>query len=160
MGDHQDAAVRAALLAASGEAWAARIDVGDPACADVVTPRPGRFDDVLAAVGAGSDGRLARTLARALPAVAARVVELVGNRSTTPSPGCAKPCGISPRDLAITVARLGRRGRPHRLRDVGEEFSITKERVRQIVDRTTDRLDHAFLPQVSGRLACWPMRRR
>ncbi len=152
VGDHQDAAVRAALLAASGEAWAARIDVGDPRLRDVVTPRPGRFDDVLAAVAAGSDGRLARALARALPAVAARVVELGREPLDDAIPGLCEALGISPRDLAITVARLGRRGRPHRLRDVGEEFSISKERVRQIVDRTTDRLAHAFLPQV-GRAA-------
>ena len=115
---------------------------------------------MLAAVAAGSDGRLARALARALPAVAARVVELGREPLDDAIPGLCEALGISPRDLAITVARLGRRGRPHRLRDVGEEFSITKERVRQIVDRTTDRLDHAFLPQVDGRLACWPMRRR
>jgi hypothetical protein len=148
VGDHPDAAVRAALLAASRAAWAARIDVGDPRLCDVVTPRPGRFDDVLAAVAAGPDGRLARALARALPAVAARVVELGREPLDDAIPGLCEALGISPRDLAITVARLGRRGRPHRLRDVGEEFSISKERVRQIVDRTTDRLDHAFLPQV------------
>ena len=148
VGAHPDAAVRAALLAASGEAWATRIDVGDPRLRDVVTPRPGRFDAVLAAVAAGSDGRLARALARALPAVAARVVELGREPLDDAIPGLCEALGISPRDLAITVARLGRRGRPRRLRDVGEEFSISKERVRQIVDRTTDRLAHAFLPQV------------
>jgi hypothetical protein len=152
VGDHPDAAIRAALVAASGEAWAARIDVGDPRLRDVVTPRPGRFDDVLAAAAAGSDGRPARALARALPAVAARVVELGREPLDDAIPGLCEALGISPRDLAITVARLGRRGRPHRLRDVGEAFSISKERVRQIVDRTTDRLDHAFLPQV-GRAA-------
>jgi hypothetical protein len=146
-GDRPDAEVRAALTAAAGAAWATRIDVGDPRFRDVVTPRPGRFDDVLAAAVDGSDGRLARSLARALPAVCARVAELAREPLDAAVPGLCEALGVSARDLAITVARLDR-GRPHRLRDVGEEFSITKERVRQIVDRTTDRLGHGFLPQI------------
>ncbi len=145
--DRPDTEVRAMLATAARQGWAARIDVADPRLRDVVTPRPGRFDDVLAEVADGSDDRLARALARALPAVETRVAELAREPLDAAVPRLCEAVGISARDLAITVARLDHR-RPHRLRDVGEAFSITKERVRQIVDRTTDRLGHGFLPQV------------
>jgi hypothetical protein len=151
--DPPDAAVRAALAAASGRPWAARVDVDDPRLADVVAPRRGRFVDVLTAAAGGPDGRLARTLARALPAVEARLGELAEEPLDAAVPGLCEALGISARDLAITIARLDRRrGRQRRLREVGDDFSMTKERVRQIVDRTTARLDGAYLPQI-GRAA-------
>ena len=57
--------------------------------------------------------------------------------------------GATERDIAITASRFGLRGGGRRtLQEVGDEFSITRERVRQIASRTIDRIGRAYLPQV------------
>jgi hypothetical protein len=144
-----DRAAAEALKAVIEEPWAARVHGRDPRFGDVVPVHSGTVAELVVDALDHPDGRPAHTLVRALPAIGDRVGEV----ETEPlEPALARLCrgfGVTERDLAVTVARLERTdGRHRKLQEVGDRFALTKERIRQIVDRTTARLDGAYLPQL------------
>jgi hypothetical protein len=138
-----------ALEAMSEEPWAGRVHGRDPRFGDVVPVHPGTVAEMVVDALDHPDGRPAHTLVRALPAITERVAEIGAEPL---EPALARLCGgfgVTERDLAVTVARLERtNGRHRKLQEVGDQFALTKERIRQIVDRTTARLDGAYLPQL------------
>jgi hypothetical protein len=150
-----DQAAKDALRAVAKEPWAARVHGRDPRFGDVVPGHSGTVTELVVDALDHPDGRPAHTLVRALPAIGDRVAEIAAEPL---EPALARLCdgfGVSARDLAVTVARLERsHGRHRKLQEVGDQFALTKERIRQIVDRTTARLDGAYLPQLerAGRL--------
>jgi sigma-70-like protein len=150
-----DEAANDALGAAAQAPWAGRVRSSDPRFGDVVPKHPGTVAEMLADACRCPEGRPAHALVRALPAIGDRVAQIGAEPL---EPALARLCrgfGISERDLAVTVARLERSNGRHRtLQEVGDQFALTKERVRQIVDRATARLGGAYLPQLerAGRL--------
>ncbi|HVX23566.1 MAG TPA: hypothetical protein VHB02_19645 [Acidimicrobiales bacterium] len=154
-----DAAARRRLAEAARWAWTARVGSHDGRFRDVLPPHPGRLDQLLADAAADPDGRLARALAHALPAVVDRAEHLGREPLDRAVTRLSRALGVSPRDLAITTARLDRSGGGLRkLHDVGRPFSVSKERARQVIRRTTGRLRDGFLPQlgiVGRQLGAW-----
>jgi len=149
---------RRQLAEAATWTWTGRIGGHDLRFRDVLPPHPGRLADMVAEAVGDPDGRTARALAHALPAVVARADELGREPLDRAINRLCGAMGVSARDLAVTVGRFDRsRGRRRRLQDVGRQFSISKERARQVTDRTVERLDGAYLPQL--RLAGQLLRR-
>jgi hypothetical protein len=150
-----DQAATDALEAAAHEPWAVRVHGRDPRFADVMPNRPGTVAELVDDALEHPAGRPAHALVRALPAITDRVAEIDAEPL---GPALARLCGgfgISERDLAVAISRLERsHGRHRKLQEVGDQFALTKERVRQIVDRTTARLSGTYLPQLehAGRL--------
>ncbi|HEX3947593.1 MAG TPA: hypothetical protein VHW47_07795, partial [Acidimicrobiales bacterium] len=142
-------AALAELAAAGRQRWADRIGSGDPRFRDVLPPHPGRLGPMLATAVGDPRGRLARTLAHGLPAIAARVDEVAADPLDVAVTRLVRAFGISERDLAIGLARTDRRtGRRRKLQEIGDQFSVTKERTRQVADRVAEQLRLAYLPQV------------
>jgi len=57
--------------------------------------------------------------------------------------------GVSDRDIAIVVGRLGwGEGGPHTLQEIGDAFRMSRERIRQIERRVTERIGRTYLPQI------------
>jgi hypothetical protein len=138
-----------ALLAAADEAWTGRIVGDDQRFADVLPSCGTTLRAMLREAADRPGSRQARVVARALEAARARAAEVGDEPIERAVPRLAAALGIPRRDLDVTADRLGWR-QPHRLtlREVGARHGITRERVRQLVDRTTDLMDGAFLPQV------------
>ncbi len=137
------------LLAAADEAWTARISGDDQRFADVLPSCGPTLRAMLREAAGRPDSRQARVVARALEAARARAAEIGDEPIERAVPRLAVALGIPRRDLDVTGDRLGW-WQPRRLtlREVGARHGITRERVRQLVDRTTDLVDGAFLPQI------------
>ena len=150
-----DDGARQRLAAASRWAWANRVGSHDGRFSDLLPPHPGSLDRMLVEAAGDPGGRLARALAHALPAVLARAEQLGAEPLDDAVARLRRALGISERDLAVAVARHDRSGGSQRkLQNVGQQFSVSKERARQITDRTIQRLQGAYLPQLepAGRL--------
>jgi Sigma-70, region 4 len=81
--------------------------------------------------------------------VRTRATEIANEPIERAVPHLATALGIPRRDLDVTADRLGwGQERALTLREVGARHGITRERVRQLVDRTVARLDGAYLPQI------------
>ena len=138
-----------ALLIAAEEPWTDRIRVDDQRFGDVLPPYGSTLRAMLREAADRPEGRRAAVLARSLAAVRARAPEIGDEPIERAVPRLAEALGIPRRDLDVTADRLGwREGRTLTLREVGSRHGITRERVRQLVDRTTARLDGAYLPQL------------
>jgi hypothetical protein len=144
-----DAIARKSLQAVAKEPWTTRVRGSDPRFCDVVPPYRGRMDELLAEALDDPSGRLARTLLHALPAIVARVHQIGSEPLDLAVARLRDTLGITERALAITLARLDRsRGAKPTLKEVAEEFSMSRERVRQIADLTVPRFSRTFLPQI------------
>ncbi|HEY5245478.1 MAG TPA: sigma factor-like helix-turn-helix DNA-binding protein [Acidimicrobiales bacterium] len=144
-----DAIARKSLQAVAKEPWTTRVRGSDPRFCDVVPPYRGRMDELLAEALNDPSGRLARTLLHALPAVVARVHQIGSEPLDLAVARLRDTLGITERALAITLARLDRSwGAKPTLKEVAEEFSVSRERVRQIADLTVPRFSRTFLPQI------------
>lgn len=153
---------RHALLAAAAEPWTDRIRADDARFADVIPPYGTTLRAMLRHAADRPEGRPARVLARSIAAARARAEEIATEPLDRAVPRLGAALGISQRDLDVTADRLGwRRGCTATLREVGARYGITRERVRQLVDRTTTTMDGAYLPQVEQAAAllagCAPM---
>src|ERR1700685_1147297 len=105
------------------------------------------MDELLAEALHDPSGRLARTLLHALPAIVARVHQIGAEPLDLAVARLRDTLGVTGR--APALARLDRSwGAKPTLKEVAEEFSMSRERVRQIADLTVPRFSRTFLPQI------------
>lgn len=140
---------RQAFLRAAAAPWSDRVHTADGRFADVLPPYGPTLRAMLEEAAGHPEGRLAHVLAGALPLVRARVDEVDAEPIDRALPRLAAGFGVSPRDLDVTADRLGwRRGQPRSFREAAAGSAISRERARQVVERTTERFDRARLDQV------------
>jgi hypothetical protein len=144
-----DATTRQELTAAAEEEWAERVRADDFRFRDVAPPYGGSLSELFEDALNNPAGRRAHAIVEALPRIRARAEEVASEPIDIALTRLLRNAGATGRDIAITAARVGwRSGKRATLQEVGEEFSITRERVRQIVSRTIDRIGNTYLPQV------------
>jgi hypothetical protein len=144
-----DEAMRQMLTDAADEDWAERAAGDDPRFRDVFPAHPGSFSELIEEALNDPDSQQARALAQSLPQVRARAEEIAAEPIDKALTGLLASLGASDRDIKMVVARYGWGGHePRTLVDVGGTFGITRERVRQIVQKWSERLKGAYLPQV------------
>jgi len=140
---------RTELMAASEEEWAERVRADDPRFRDVAPPHQGSLGELFEEALNSPEGARAHAIAASLPGIRARAEEIAAQPIDVALAGFLKSLGTSDRNLGITAARLGwGASGPQTLQEVGDEFSMTRERVRQIVSRTVNRLGRTYLPQI------------
>jgi hypothetical protein len=144
-----DETMRHELAAAAEEEWVERVHADDPRFRDVVPPYLGSLSELLEDALNNPEGPRAHALAESLPQIRARVQEIASEPIDLALVRLLKSLGASQRDVAMVFARFGWGGRGRRtLQEVGEEFSITRERVRQVTTKIVDRVGPTYLPQV------------
>ena len=146
-----DGTVRAELVAAAEEEWPRRLRCDDPRLADVVPA----FDGSLAALIEHAIGNLqdwrAQNIAKALPALRERVAEMAALPVDVALRELLRASGNSERTTAIAASRLGWEGdAPRTLQAVGNDYNITRERVRQIVGVATSQVRSTYMPQLAA----------
>jgi YD repeat-containing protein len=145
-----DKTMRQGLTDAADEDWAERAAGDDPRFRDVLPAHPGSFSDLIEEALDDPDSQQARALAQSLPQVRARAEEIAAEPIDEALTRLLTSFGASDRDVKVIVARYGWGGHSARtLGDIGDTFGITRERVRQIVQRWSQRLQDAYLPQVA-----------
>lgn len=148
-----DETMRQQLSEASEEEWADRVRADDPRFRDVVPPYQGSLAELFEDALNSPESALAHQLADGLAHIRTRAQEIASEPLDRALVRCLDSLGVSNRNVAIVVARLGWGGDKQRtLREVGEAFSLTRERVRQIVNGVLGRLGHPYLPQVERAL--------
>jgi hypothetical protein len=144
-----DEATRQDLLAATEEEWAERVRADDPRFRDVAPPHLGSLSHLFEEALNSPAGPRAQAAADALPAIRARVAEIAEEPIDIALVRLLRSLVASDRQAAIIVARMGwREGGPRTLQEVGDEFSLTRERIRQIVTKVLDRVGQTYLPQI------------
>jgi hypothetical protein len=143
-----DETMRIELMAAAEEDWVERVRADDPRFRDVVPPYPGSLSELFEEALSNPEGSRAHALAQSLSHIRARALEISSEPIDLALVRLLKSLGDSDRDVAIVIARYGwKDGGPRTLQEVAEEFSITRERVRQIAARAVDRISRSYLPQ-------------
>lgn len=143
----------AALLQAADEPWADRIRATDPRFRDVVPPYPGSLSELFDEALTNPQGARAVSIVDSLPAIRARVSEIDGLPLDVALGALLKASGISDRDAKMVMRRLGwGGGAPATLQEVGDEFAVTRERVRQVVARALGRLAPSYMPKLETAL--------
>jgi len=149
LSDHE----RDELARAADSEWAERVRADDPRFRDVTPPHPGSLADLFEDALANPEGPLARALVKSLPDIIERAEEIASEPLDTGLRRILTTAGVGDRAVAMTFARYGWDGRGQRtLQVVADEFGITRERVRQIVSKSTDRLGRRYLPQLERAL--------
>ena len=144
-----DEGMRQDLVTAAEEEWAERVRTNDPRFRDVAPPYSGSLNHLFEEALNNPEGSRALTLAEAVPRIRTRAQEIASEPIDVALVRLLRSLRVSERDVAIVVARLGwRAGGPHTLQEVGDEFSMTRERVRQIVMRAKERMGPTYLPQI------------
>jgi hypothetical protein len=144
-----DAAARQALATAEDEEWGERVSANDPRFRDVVPPYDGSLDRLMEDALNNPEGVRAHKLAEALPRIRTRAEEIASEPIDVALVRLVRSLGVSDRNAEITVARQGwDGGGPRTLQEVGDEYDVTRERVRQIVDKILERMNHEYLPQI------------
>lgn len=137
------------MTAAVEQEWAERVRADDPRFRDIAPPYRGSLSELFEDALNNPEGSRAHAIAEALPRIRARAEEIASEPIDTALVQLLRSAGVSERDIAIAAARLGwRAGGRRTLQAVGDEFSVTRERVRQIVSRTVERIGHTYVPQV------------
>ena len=139
--------------AGSGEDWGMQIPAADPRFRDVAPPYErtliGLFDEALA----NPQGARALAVAKALPGIRQRVAEICRQPLEVTLRNWLETVGIVDRDAEIAIRRFGWGGQPPTtLQQVGAEFALTRERVRQVVARALKRLGPTYMPQLQHAL--------
>ena len=148
--DHE---VRKTFLVAAREEWTDRIRADDARFRDVVPPHDGSLRRMLRDAFEHPESRLAHALACSLDRIRDRADEIGSEPIDQALCRLAGALGISARDISLTATRLGLHpGGRRTLHQVALEHSLSRERVRQLVERTTGRIGQPYLPQV-GRAA-------
>lgn len=145
---------RQTLLEAANEDWASRIHANDPRFRDAVPAYHGSLAELFDEAIANPQGARARAVSEALPKIRRRVNELKSQPLDRAITDLLRAVGIPERDTSILVRRMGWGPEsPASLQEVGDEFRITRERVRQVVARALKRLGPIYLPQLERSLA-------
>ncbi|MDA8400379.1 MAG: hypothetical protein M0008_10120 [Actinomycetota bacterium] len=141
----------ATLTSAATEDWAARIRSDDPRFKDLVPAYDGTLKELFEVAANDPDLSIAEEVVKALPEIR-RVVSNIGSDSLDVALAeLLRTSGNTERATAITAARLGwHAGGPRTLQSVGNEFSVTRERVRQVADRSLGSIRSKYLPQLEA----------
>ncbi len=135
------------LLAACDEPWAERVRADDPRFRDTAPPYEGTLAELFEDALGNPQGERSVRVAEALPAVRARVAEIDGQPLDVALRGLLGAAGVPERSIEITARRLGWNGAaPALLQKVGDVFGITRERVRQIVEKCLGRMGPFYMP--------------
>lgn len=146
-----DESTRQALVLATEEEWAERVRADDPRFRDVSPPHLGSLSQLFEDALNSPEGVRAHEVAEALPAMRDRAEEIASEPIDLALPRLLRSLGATDRNVAIVLARLGLHpGGPRTLQEVGDEFSMTRERVRQIVEKVLRRVGHTYLPQIES----------
>lgn len=144
-----DESMRHALMMAIEQEWAERVRADDPRFRDVAPPYNGSLSELFDEALNNPQGPRAAAMASSLYRIQARVAEIASEPLDEALRRLITSVGSSQRDVAIIFARFGWGGRPAMtLQEVGDEFSLTRERVRQIVGKRTGRISQPYLPQL------------
>jgi Sigma-70, region 4 len=144
-----DETMRQRLADTSDEDWAERVAGDDPRFRDVLPAHPGSFAELIEEALNDLESPQARGLAQSLPRVQARAEDIAAEPIDKALTRLLTSLGASDRDVNMVLARYGWGGHtPRTLADIGDSAGITRERVRQIVQRWSERLQGAYLPQV------------
>lgn len=133
----------------AGEPWTDRIRADDPRFADVLQPHRATLRAMLRHAAEQPGTHQARVLDRSIDAVRARAEEIGAEPLDRALPRLATALGISQRNLDVAADRLGwchEHGTT--LRGVAARHEMSRERVRQVVERVSERVRGAYLPQV------------
>jgi hypothetical protein len=142
---------RQMLTDAADEDWADRVAGDDPRFRDVLPAHPGTISQLIEETINDPESQQARALAQSLAQVRARAEEIAAEPIDIAVKRLLASLGASDRDVNLVVARYGWGGHPPRtLTDVGDTANLTRERVRQIVQKWSERLKGAYLPQVEN----------
>ncbi len=145
---------RAAFLQAALEDWTVRVHAGDRRFAGALPPCEGTLRQMLLHAYDHPDGPLAQAMPEALSRVRARAAELAAEPIDRGLLRLADALGLSRRDMVLAAGRLGWNGGPRQtLQGLAERHGVSRERVRQLVDRTVARLGRPFVPQVERAVA-------
>jgi len=137
------------LTDVADEDWADRVAGDDPRFRDVLPAYPGTISQLIDEAMNNPESQLAHAMAESLPQVHARVEEIAAEPIDIAVRRLLASLGASDRDVNVVVARYGWGGhQPRTLADVGKPLNLTRERVRQIVQKWSERLKGAYLPQV------------
>jgi hypothetical protein len=136
-----------ALLTACYEPWADRVRADEARFRDIAPAYEGTlaelFDDALS----NPQGERSLRVVESLPAVRARVAEIDCQPLDVALRSLLVAAGVPDRDIEITGRRMGWSGAaPVSLREVGKEFGITGERVRQLVGKSLGRMGPLYVP--------------
>jgi len=144
-----DETTRRELMAAVEEEGMERVRADDPRFRDVVPPYAGSLSELFEEALNNPEGPRAHALAESLPEIRARAHQIATEPIDLALVRLLKSLGASDRTVAIVLARYGWNGGvPKTLQQVGEQFSITRERVRQIVTKIVKRIGPTYLPQI------------
>jgi hypothetical protein len=136
-----------ALLAAAKQPWADRIRADDVRFREAAPAYDGTFSDLFEEALANPQGDWSWRVVEGLPAIQKRVAEIDSAPLEAVLPDVLRSMSFSERDIAIIVRRMGWDGRPPAsLQKVGDEFRITRERVRQVVDKLTRKRGPRYIP--------------
>ena len=138
-----------ALTAAADEDWANRLRADDPRFRDVapvyVGSLAGLFEDALS----NPNGARAHALAGSLEDIRIRAAEIAAEPLDLAFERVLRSVGSTERQVEIVKARLGwNEVGPITLQEVGDQFDLTRERVRQVTAKVLDRLTVTYLPQL------------
>jgi hypothetical protein len=144
-----DEATRRELMAAVEEEGMERVRADDPRFRDVVPPYAGSLSELFEEALNNPEGPRAQALAKSLPEIRARANQLASEPIDLALVRLLKSVGASDREVTMVLARYGWNGSgPKTLEQVGEQFSITRERVRQLVTKIVKRIGPTYLPQI------------
>ena len=142
-----DASAREAIADAARETWAELVGADDVRFRDVVPPYHGTLRQLLDDALDSPQGSRAVAIAEALPTIRRRIDALTTQPFDSAIHELLKTSGVNDRDVAILERRMGWDGREAgSLQQIGDEFGITRERVRQLVSKVRDHISPAYIP--------------
>lgn len=144
-----DEVARDDLMAAAEEGWVEWVESDDPRFRDVLPPFSGSVAELLEEAINNPEGVRATALAESLPRIRERASKIASEPLDTALIRLAEASGASERDVEMVCARLGWRGGDGQtLQEIADRFSVTRERVRQVIGRIVDQIHVAYVPQV------------
>jgi len=144
-----DEVAREKLMAAAEEEWVEWVRKDDSRFRDVLPPFNGSVAELLEEAINNPEGPRSLALAESLPRIRERASNIASEPLDTALIRLAGSSGASERDVGMVCARLGwRGGEGQTLQEIADRFSVTRERVRQVVKRIVDHIRVAYVPQV------------
>lgn len=137
------------LRYAANEDWTARLNAEDPRLRDVTPVYRGYLGNLLDDALNNPEGAMARALSGSMPAIRERAAALADDPLDIALENVLRAVATSDRQVEMVKARIGwNAAGPLTLQEVGDRFDLTRERVRQVVDKVLARLSPTYVPQL------------